>query len=112
MLSNKEIEQDIFGLAEQFKSCMGRKDYAKAKDCYDTARTVALFVRLDEGKLLELFGSRQQAPPVEGLFPEWAVQKAYYECAVKRKQEEVRVAEDAEGRQRRRREIQLAARGH
>lgn len=94
MIANAQIEKDLFGMPEQFKEHMRRKEYAQAKYCYDTARTVALFVHLEQDKLLELFGSRQTDPPAEGLFPELQVQKAYEECAVRRRREEREVARD------------------
>lgn len=98
MLSAAEIERDIFDLAEQFRGHMRRKEYAQAKYCYERALTVSLFVQLEPEKCLELFGSRQQDPPVEGLFKERDVEKVRYECCVRRKKEEAAVRADAERR--------------
>lgn len=94
MLTGKEIERNIFELAEKFQWHMRRKEYTEAKYCYDRARTVALFIQLDQGKCLELFGSRQEDPPVEGLFREEDVEKARYECSIRRKKEENAVRAD------------------
>lgn len=100
MLTAAEIERDLFDQPERFKTCMRAKNYSGAKHTYDTARDVALFVQLEKEKLLELFGDRQQDPPVEGLFRETDVQKAYYEVAVKRQQEADQVRADAIARSR------------
>lgn len=101
MLTGQEIEQKIFSLADQFKRHMSRKEYAQAKHCYDTAMTVSLFVGLEAEKKLELFGSRQEEPAMEGIFKEKDVQKAVYECGIRRKAEEEAVGEDIRRRYRR-----------
>lgn len=88
MLTTSQIEDKLYRQAELFKKYIWDREYAQAKSCYDTARDVALFVDLAEEKRRELFGDRQQEPPLEGLFPEDLVQKAYYEVAVKRHQEQ------------------------
>lgn len=101
MLTTAEIERDLFDLPEQFKICMKSKDYPKAKHIYDTAVTVALFVRMDQEQQVKLFGSRQQDPPVEGMFRETDVQKAYFEVSVRRQQDAERIqAEEVARRQR------------
>lgn len=96
MHTTREIEQNIFDLAEQFKRHMRKKEYAKAKNCYNTALTVSLFVGLEEDKKLELFGSRD--PEIEGMFREKDIQKAVYECDIRRKAEEAAVWDDAQRR--------------
>lgn len=88
MLTVQQIENKLYEQAELFKTYMWNRKYAQAKSCYDTARNVALFVGLPEEKCRELFGDRNQKPPLEGLFREDLVQKAYYEVAVKRHQEQ------------------------
>lgn len=98
MLATNEIERDLYDLAEQFRMHIRNKEYAQAKHCYDTALTVSMFIRMDPEKCLELFGSRQQEPPVEGLFREQDVQKAVYECSIRRKREEAAVRADRERR--------------
>lgn len=98
MLTPEQIERGIYDLAEQFQGHMRRKEYAQAKHCYEKALTVALFVRLDPEKQLELFGTRKQDPPAEGLFGETDVQKAVYECSIRRQKEEAAVRADRERR--------------
>ncbi len=83
MKTEYEIRQSLRQLPEEFKAYLRNKDYARAKWCYDTARTVALFVRLDEREMLELFGDRELE--IEGRFREESVQKVYLEC-IKRNQ--------------------------
>lgn len=87
MLTSQQIENKLYEQAELFKNYIWNKKYAQAKSCYDDALTVAMFVGLPEPKICELFGDRQQDPPMEGLFREELVQKAFYEVAVKRKGE-------------------------
>lgn len=90
MLSTTEIEKNLFGSADIFRDLMGRKEYIRAKICYDNTRTVAVAVNLEPDKMDKLFGSRQTDPPTEGLFPEHLVQKAYRECIIReRKSEEI-----------------------
>ena len=80
MKTIREVEKDIMEKPEHFRVYMGSKEYAKAKNVYETTRTVALFIKLEEAKLIELFGDRAADPPVEGMFKEEAVQKAFREC--------------------------------
>lgn len=81
MLNVEEIRQKLFELPDLFVVHYRNKEYAQAKGCYETARTVALFVRLDEKEMDELFGSRQsESKQVEGMFNEELVQRAYLEC--------------------------------
>lgn len=81
MRSSEDIRQALFDLPELFLVHFRKKEYAQAKDCYDTARTVALFVKLEEKDMDKLFGNRQdESNPVEGAFNEDLVQKAYLEC--------------------------------
>ncbi len=88
MLTAKEIRDKIFLQAEVFKQYYRAKDWAGAKYAYDAARTMTVFVELDESDLIELFGSRAYTntqPPTRGLFDEDMVSKAYWEC-IKRNQ--------------------------
>ncbi|MCM1264483.1 MAG: hypothetical protein NC313_17360 [Butyrivibrio sp.] len=82
MLNTKEIIDKLYVLPEQFHRDMQEKNYIGAKHCYDTAREVAVFLNLDAGMMLELFGERGERGAVirKGLFPEEQVQKAYLEC--------------------------------
>lgn len=88
MLNSAEIEKKLFQSANTFQTLMSKKEYIRAKICYDNTRTVAVAVCLDPDKMTQLFGSRQTDPPVEGLFPEYLVQKAYRECMVRYRQSE------------------------
>lgn len=89
MLDGRAIEQKLYNLAGKFKIHMGAKRYPQAKHCYDKAREVAVFVELEEDKMRELFGERKEKGIIvkEGLFKEEQVQKAYFQCCVKAKQE-------------------------
>lgn len=69
-----------------FHQHIRQKEWAKAKHCYDTARTVAVFLELPSDEMAEIFGSREEPDkPVQGLFSEEDVQRAYLEC-IKRNQ--------------------------
>lgn len=82
MLNEKQLMQKLYELPSMFRVFMKQKDYPRAKACYEKARTVALFMELDETKLRELFGERGERGAIiqQGLFPEESVQKAYWEC--------------------------------
>ena len=88
MLTSQEIEQKLFQSADTFRELMQKKEYVRAKICYDNTRTVAVAVVLDPEKMDMLFGSRQCDPPVDGLFPEYLVQKAYRESMIRQRQSE------------------------
>jgi len=83
-----EIRQALRQLPEEFKLYYKNKDYGRAKRCYDTARTVALFIELDETEMAELFGDRELE--IEGRFKEVYVQKAYLECIKAHQSSEVK----------------------
>ena len=100
MLAPIDIEKRLHDQAEMFDRHMQRKEYAEAKRCYDNARAIAVGVGLEESKMIKLFGSRHTDPPVEGLFPESLVQKAYIEY--------IKSASEAEEAQRRPKEMQTA----
>ncbi len=82
MLDSTAIMEKLYELPQVFQLSMSDKDYPRAKHCYDTARTVAVFLGLDEEHMNELFGEREEHGVVtrQGLFPEESVQKAYREC--------------------------------
>lgn len=85
MLSSEALLEKLYELPRMFALNMSDKDYPRAKHCYDTARTVALFLNLDEEHMKELFGERGECGVSirTGLFPEEKVQKAYFECVRK-----------------------------
>lgn len=82
MLSCNEMLGKLYELPQSFRTNMENKDYPGAKNCYDVARTVAVFMRLDEERMNELFGERGERGEIirTGLFPEEKVQRAYLEC--------------------------------
>lgn len=85
MIDSRALMDKLYALPEQFKYHMSRKEYARAKYCYDTAVTVAVFLELDDSQMQELFGERGERGAIirRGLFPEEKVQKAYLECIKK-----------------------------
>lgn len=87
MLEGKEILDKLYLLAEEFKVHMRNKEYYRAKNCYDTAVTVVVFLNVDEGIRRELFGERGERGAIlkRGMFPEEQVINAYGEC-IKRNQ--------------------------
>lgn len=88
MKTEYEIRQALRQLPDEFKIYLKNKDYARAKNCYDTARTIALFVELGEKEMLELFGDKEQ--DIEGRFKEAEVQKVYWECIKVHKTDELK----------------------
>lgn len=85
MLDSAALIEKLYELPQIFNVSMMNKDYPSAKRCYDTARTVALFMNLDEERMRELFGERGERGAIiqAGLFSEEKVQKAYLECIKK-----------------------------
>lgn len=58
MLTEKEAEQKLRGLADEFQILMKQRQYAKAKYRYEAARSVAVTMEMDEKIIQELFGQR------------------------------------------------------
>lgn len=83
MLSEKQIEDKLYEQAGLFKHYFARKEYLRAALCVDWTRMVALFVELEEGKRVELFGDRQPDEPIEGLINEERYLKACEWCICK-----------------------------
>lgn len=85
MLDPKQTMDKLYNYAELFKAHMRNKNYSGAKACYDTARTVAVFMELEAEQKDQLFGIRGERGIyiLEGLFNETLVQKAYEECIKK-----------------------------
>lgn len=85
MLTEKEAEQKLRDLAQEFQILMKRRQYGKAKQRYEVARNVAVTMEMDEKILQELFGQRggKGEVLVKGAFPEDLVQKAFYETSVR-----------------------------
>lgn len=76
----------LYRMPDQFKDQFRAGEWPAAKNTYDTAVKVALFMELPEEERNQLFGSRQGYPDkvIDGLFPEAMVDKVYLECVVKR----------------------------
>lgn len=87
MLETEDIRKKVYHQAEMFGHYFRRKEYARAKHAYDTARTVAVFCEMEETDLKELFGDRsyigENEEAGDGMFKEEDVQKAYLECIKK-----------------------------
>lgn len=84
MLTEEQIKWRLRDQSDQFVRAMRNKNYAGAKRMYEDARAVAVLCELDEKTRIELFGTRQGEEPVEGLFKEDLVQKAYEMVAVRK----------------------------
>lgn len=85
MLNEKEVAGKLNALAAEFRTLMEHKEYAKAKNRYDTALNTAVALELPEHTKEELFGKRDDSGHLteNGLFSHELVQKAYYMVAVK-----------------------------
>ena len=83
----KQAQEKLVAMPERFMECFRRKDYSQALHIYKTALTVAVFLELPEDQKTKLFGSRQQDPQVDGLFPESMVQKCIELTEIKRRDE-------------------------
>lgn len=90
MLTAEQIREKLYASAQQFDEAYMRKQYAKAKNIYDTAERVALFVDLPQEDRKKLFmnqndSDERDAQPVWGAFNQDWVRRAYIEC-IKRNQ--------------------------
>lgn len=71
-------------LPDKFWEAYCRKEWAYAKMLYDDAIRIGLFLELPEEVREQVMGSRQDPErPVEGMFPEWAVDRVMHECLIK-----------------------------
>lgn len=86
MLTEKETEQKLRGLADEFQILMKQRQYAKAKHRYEVALNVAVTMELSEDIKEELFGVRGGKGEIlrKGAFPEELVKKAFYEASVRK----------------------------
>ena len=75
MLTEKEAEEKLRGLAQEFQNLMKQRQYGKAKARYEVARSVAVTMELSEDIKEEILRN--------GAFPEELVQKALYEASVR-----------------------------
>ena len=61
MLNEKEVAGKLKALAAEFRTLMEHKEYAKAKNRYDTALNIAVALELPEHTKEELFGKRDDS---------------------------------------------------
>ena len=54
MMEVDRIRKKLFDLPVLFKHYFRNKEYSKAKSIYDTARTVALFLEMEEKDMVRL----------------------------------------------------------
>lgn len=85
MLTQEQIREKLYASAEQFKAAYIAKQYARAKNIYDTAERVALFVDLSMDDRRKLFMSQTEsddkdAKPEWGAFDQDWVRDAYMQC--------------------------------
>lgn len=85
MLTQEQIRKKLYASAEQFKDAYMAKQYARAKNIYDTAERVALFVDLPMDDRRKLFMSQTEsdskdAKPEWGVFDQDWVRDAYMQC--------------------------------
>ena len=88
MLTQEQIRDKLYKTAEQFENAYWAKDYARAKNLYETAERVALFVELPQEDRKKLFMNQldngdKNALPVWGAFNMDHMRKAYIECIKK-----------------------------
>ena len=55
MLTEKEAEEKLRGMAQEFQDLMKQRQYGKAKARYEVARSVAVTMELSEDIKEELF---------------------------------------------------------
>lgn len=83
MLNEKQIEKKLYDQVDMFMHYIRRKDYLEAALCVDDAKRIALFIELEEDKMVELFGDRKSEQQIEGLFSEEWYMKACEWCIFK-----------------------------
>ena len=87
MIDERRVMQKLEEEAAKFQNHMQAKRYQQAKYSFDTARTVAVFIELEEEKQDYLFGKKAERGEIvqDGLFKIQQVSKVYAECCVKAK---------------------------
>ena len=61
--------------------CVRKKNWLGAKADYDNARTVAVYMKIPEENMVELFGDLENG--IDGLFPYDLVQETFFQTVVK-----------------------------
>ena len=77
----KDVKKELIKTANHFTQCVRKKNWLAAKADYDNARTVAVFMKLPEADMIELFGDQENE--IQGLFPLEMAQQVFYETVVK-----------------------------
>ncbi len=81
MLTQEQIEKKLFQYAEEFEQLYIQKNYFAAKNRYETAERVAMFVDYEgRDKLFMSQGEDRDENPIWGAFNQDHVSKAYLEC--------------------------------
>lgn len=71
-------------MPEEFKEAYYKKDWYRAKNIYNDAIVVGLFMEIPERIRNQVFGSRQdERNPIEGLFNEHMIAKVMKECLMR-----------------------------
>lgn len=86
MIDERSVMQKLEEQAQIFKVHADNKRYMQAKRCYETARTVVVFMELEPKKEAYIFGVQGERGVIlqEGLFKKETVMKVLYEVDVKR----------------------------
>ena len=85
MLTQEEIIKKLYDSAKAFEDAFRKKQYARAKNIYDTAERVAVFVDIPPTHMQMLFMSQGDSED-KGTSTKWGafnqdeVRKAYEEC--------------------------------
>lgn len=84
MLMAEQARAKVFELAQFFNHHYTQGEWWRAKNAYDTAVTISVFMEFSEDDKIKLYGNRPYAADgdelTEGLFEEEKVQKCYFEC--------------------------------
>ena len=85
MLDHGQIMEGLREEAERFRDVYKRKEYLKAMWIYNNASAIAVFLRLPEEDMAELFGNRpyrtnEKEEIIDGLFKEEYCNKAMLWC--------------------------------
>ncbi len=89
MLSSETAVEKLYAFGRGFQQYVKEKEYEKAKELYNQAVIVAVFLDIPEDIKTELFGGyagdyEEEETVPEGLFTRWAVEKVNLECCIKR----------------------------
>lgn len=77
----KDVRKELTKTANHFMQCVRKKNWLGAKADYDNARTVAVYMKIPEENMVELFGDLENG--IDGLFPYDLVQETFFQTVVK-----------------------------